>query len=180
LTGNGTCEHARVLIRGRTEEDLGPCDLIARAVHETDGYPLRILADMRSFLVAPDELAAWVGEVDGEVAGHVSLRSRCSPGAIEVASRAAGVAQDGLGVVSRLLVSPAARRLGIGRGLLEAARAEAASRGLVPMLEVVTWQRPAVSLYEALGWSRVGESAIPMLDGSALDVFVYVHPGSAA
>ncbi len=153
---------------------------MARVVHETDGYPLRIPPDMRSFLVAPDELAAWVAEVDGEVAGHVSLRARCSSGAIEVASRAAGVGQDGLGVVSRLLVSPAARRRGVGRGLLDAARTEAVSRGLVPMLEVVTWQRPAVSLYEALGWSRVGEAEIPLLDGSALDVFVYVYGGSAA
>ncbi len=153
---------------------------MARAVHETDGYPLRIPPDMRSFLVAPDELAAWVAEVDGEVAGHVSLRARCSPGATELASRSAGVGKDGLGVVSRLLVSPAARRRGVGRGLLATARTEAVSLGLVPMLEVVTWQRPAVSLYEALGWSRVGEAEIPMLDGSALDVFVYVYRGSAA
>jgi ribosomal protein S18 acetylase RimI-like enzyme len=153
---------------------------MARAVHETDGYPLRIPPDMRSFLVAPDEQAAWVAEVDGEVAGHVSLRSRCSPGALDVASRSAGVGQDGLGVVSRLLVSPAARRRGVGRRLLDTARTEAVSRGLVPMLEVVTWQQPAVSLYEALGWARVGEAEIPLLDGSALDVFVYVYQGSAA
>ena len=157
----GTCKHARVLIRGRTEDDLSGCELLARASHDLDGYPVHMPDDMRKFLIAPDELAAWVAEVDGEVAGHVSLHARCSPGAIKVASRASGVKEDGFGVVARLLVSPAARRRGIGRGLLDTARTEATDRGLVPMLEVVAWHEPAVSLYEALGWSRVGQSRDP-------------------
>jgi GNAT superfamily N-acetyltransferase len=166
---------ARVLVRRRTDDDIGACELLALAVHEVDGYPVHIPSDMRNFLVAPDQFTAWVAELDGEVVGHVALRARCSPAAIDVVRRALGLREGDLGVVARLLVSPAARRQGIGRGLLDTARAEAISRRLVPMLEVVTWQRSAVSLYEALGWSRVGQTAIPLPDHSALDVFVYVY-----
>ena len=67
-----------MLFRHRTDDDLDASERLAFAVHEVDGYPVHIPADMRKFLVAPDELTAWVAELDGEVVGHVALHPRCS------------------------------------------------------------------------------------------------------
>jgi GNAT superfamily N-acetyltransferase len=166
-----------VLIRGRTEDDIGRCELLAHAVHDVDGYPGRLPTDMRSFLVAPDELAAWVAEVEGEIVGHVGLHSRCTSATTNVLGQVMRLKDDELGVVARLFVSPTARRQGIGRRLLSTATEAARSRGLVPVLEVVTWLGAAVSMYEALGWARVGTAAFRFTDGTDLPMFVYVFSG---
>jgi GNAT superfamily N-acetyltransferase len=168
-----------VLVRPRTDDDLDASERLALAVHEADGYPVHVPADMRKFLVAADEFTAWVAELDGEVVGHVALHARCSQASTDVVRRDLGLGPGDYGVVARLLVSPAARRQGIGRSLLDAARSEAASRRLVPVLEVVTWHVPAIRLYEAFGWRRVGRAAVQIPDRPPLDVFVYVY-GDAA
>ncbi len=169
---------AWVLVRHRTDDDLDASERLALAVHEVDGYPVHIPADMRKFLVAPDELTAWVAELDGEVVGHVALHQRCSQASTDVVRGELGLCPGDYGVVARLLVSPATRRRGIGRRLLDAARSEAASRQIVPVLEVVTHHEPAIRLYETLGWRRVGQAAIQIPDRSPIDVFVYVYNGS--
>jgi ribosomal protein S18 acetylase RimI-like enzyme len=171
---------AQVLVRPRTDDDLDASERLAFAVHEVDGYPVHVPADMRKFLVAPDELTAWVAELDGEVVGHVALHPRCSQPSTDVVRGELGLGPGDYGVVARLLVSPAARRQGIGRRLLDAARSEAASRQLVPVLEVVTHHEPAINLYEAFGWRRIGQAAIQIPDRSPIDVFVYVYDGSVA
>jgi GNAT superfamily N-acetyltransferase len=171
---------ARVLVRPRTDEDLDACERLAFAVHEVDGYPVHIPADMRKFLVAPDELTGWVAELDGEVVGHVALHARCSQASTDVVRRELCLGPGDYGVVARLLVSLAARRQGIGRRLLDVARSEAASRQLLPVLEVVTHHESAISLYEAFGWRRIGQAAIQIPDRSPIDVFVYVYGGAVS
>ncbi len=166
-----------MLIRARTEDDLGQCEVLAEALHKVDGYPGRRPADMRGFLAPPKELAAWVAEADGAVVGHVGLHASCTPATTGVLRQAMGLEDDQLGVVARLFVSPAVRRQGIGRRLLRTATEEARSRGLVPVLEVVTWLQPAVSMYEALGWARAGTAAFRFPDGTDLPMFVYVFSG---
>ena len=165
------------MVRPRTDDDLDATERLAFAVHDADGYPVHIPADMRNFLVAPDEFTAWVAELDGDVVGHVALHARCSRGSTDVVSSELGLRPGDYGVVARLLVSPAARRRGIGRKLLDAARSDAVSRQLVPVLEVVTWHEAAISMYEAFGWRRVGQATIQIPDRSPLDVFVYVFGG---
>jgi ribosomal protein S18 acetylase RimI-like enzyme len=163
-----------MLVRGRTDDDLGRLELLAQAVHEVDRYPVRLPADMRSFLTPPDEYSAWVAEAEGEVVGHVALRARCTSPGLEVACCATGRHEGDFGVVARLMVSPAARHRGAGQALLRTAADEAVARGLVPILEVVTSQRAAVRLYEALGWARAGTATLAIPDGLVLDLFVYV------
>ena len=54
-----------------------------------------------------------------------------------------------------LFVVPAARRTGVARALMEAARQYASARGAVRLtLETAVTNRPAQSLYEELGYAR--------------------------
>jgi ribosomal protein S18 acetylase RimI-like enzyme len=58
-------------------------------------------------------------------------------------------------ILNDLYVVPGSRRLGVGRVLLEGARAFAASAGACSMvLQTALTNLPAQSLYESLGWRR--------------------------
>jgi GNAT superfamily N-acetyltransferase len=165
-----------VAVRERTQADLDNCVALARVVHEIDRYPMFLPDDLRRFIEAPDALAAWVAEEDGEIAGHVALRSRSSPTVVAMASGALKLPPDRLGVVARLLVSPLHRRRGIGRSLLEVASRDAHARGLWPILDVVTHQDKAISLYDKCGWVRAGQVTSRYGDDVVLDEFVYIGP----
>jgi hypothetical protein len=80
---------------------------------------------------------------------------------IDLATRALEVSAGQLGVVSRLLVSPTARGLGIGGRLLQAAADHATLVGLRPILDVHTVLDAAIRLYERNGWTRIGSVAVP-------------------
>ena len=59
--------------------------------------------------------------------------------------------------VLTLAVAPSHRRQGVGRGLLEAALAEAGRRGAEAMfLEVAADNAPALALYRSVGFAQVG------------------------
>ena len=111
-----------ILIRHRQAGDVhGMAEALA-VVHRTDGYPMNWPADPAAWLTPTGMLQSWVA-VTGEalVVGHVLLEA---PGAVHVAS------------VSRLFVSPNARRRGLGGRLLEHAMEWASARGLNLILEV--------------------------------------------
>jgi GNAT superfamily N-acetyltransferase len=165
-----------MFVRERIEADLGDCVRLAHVVHELDRYPTFLPIDLRRFISAPDALVAWVAEDDGEVIGHVALRPSCSAAVLAMAVEALRVPPDRLGVVARLLVSPARRRQGVARGLLEVACEEAHSRGLWPILDVVTYQHAAIALYEKGGWTRAGQVTSRYGDDVVLDEFVYLGP----
>jgi GNAT superfamily N-acetyltransferase len=145
-------------------------------VHRSDGYPPYLPGELRAFLVRPEALGAWVAEVDGSIVGHVALHKTTGQEAMELASSLSGRARDGLGVVSRLLVAPAARGQGVGRGLLLTSAEHARSLGLAPMLDVATHFGHAIHLYETNGWTRIGEVSTQISDGSTLDEYVYLSP----
>jgi GNAT superfamily N-acetyltransferase len=71
------------------------------------------------------------------VLGHVALHEAAADPTLLAAQRATGLAADRLAVVARLLVSPDARRRGLGRRLLLAATAAAHATGLRPVLDVI-------------------------------------------
>jgi GNAT superfamily N-acetyltransferase len=97
---------------------------------------------------------------------------------VALAISATGVDASELGVVARLLVVPAARRMGGGSLLLGAACAGARDLGLTPILDVVTRFHGAIALYEGAGWTQLGEVSVDLPDGTNVDEFVYLAPPS--
>jgi GNAT superfamily N-acetyltransferase len=163
-------------IRRRAEADLPACKDLVRVVYELDGYPGHWPRDLRAFVAQPDAIAAWVALVDGEVVGHVALLPDSSDASMDLAMTATGRPVERLGFVSRLFVSPDARRNGVGRTLLGTAEAFARDLGLRPVLDVVTRFQNAIDLYESSGWTRVGAVIAQIPGGVTLEEFVYVAP----
>jgi GNAT superfamily N-acetyltransferase len=133
-----------VAVRERRPADLDDCVRVLRLTHEADSYPLNWPADPHRWLTPPGLLCAWVAERPrGVIAGHVAL--------------------DGVGdceaELSRLFVSPAARRRSVARLLLDRAVAWASARRLRLKLNVVDERRSAaVAFYEAAGWQYTHSS----------------------
>jgi GNAT superfamily N-acetyltransferase len=167
-----------VELRARTDADLDGCVEMARVVHQRDDYPVHLPRDLRAFIASPDAIGAWVAERHGALVGHVALHRRTAPEVMAVASHYVKRPSNGLGVVARLLVSPHARREGVGRSLLQKASDECVTRGLSPILDVVTSHRAAVKLYEHSGWVCAGEVTSHFDDGTTLHEFVYVLSAS--
>ena len=163
-----------MLVRPRTDDDLDALERVAEAVQQLDGYPPYLPAGLRSF-VAEDAVAAWVVEVDGQVAGHVALHRRSSRPVMALATEATGRPPERLGVVARLLVRPDLRRRGLGRALLSTAAGAATERGLWPVLDVGVRFAGAIALYERCGWSRAGRVTVAFGDFT-FEEFVYLAP----
>lgn len=126
-------------------------------VHASDGYPVNWPEHPADWLAQPTLLAAWVGELDGMIAGHIGLsRSAADDVAAALWSARQGVGIDATAVVSRLFVAPTARGRGLGASLMARAVREARGRGLHPVLDVVASDRAAAALYERLGWELLG------------------------
>ena len=79
-------------------------------------------------------------------------------------------------MVARVLVSPTARRIGVGHALLDTAVDGAHERGQVPILEVAVHFDAAIGLYESCGWDRIGEVTIQFAEEPSLQRYVYVGP----
>lgn len=95
-------------------------------------------------------------------------------------SEAAGLPEDRLAVVGRLLVAPAARRRGAGGALLAHAAREAWKLGRQPVLDVVTDQAGAIALYEREGWRKVAQVRVTFSTGETVDELVYAGPTDPA
>ncbi len=163
-------------MRARVGADLPACRRLAEDVHAHDGYPVYVPEDLLSFIVTSDAMEAWVAVEDDEVVGHVVLRPGTFGAVVDLAMKGTGLPAEQLGVVARLLVSPNARRMGIGRALLDAAAGHAADLGLRPILDVVDRHDAAVKLYESSGWTRVGEVAVAFGPDLVINEFVFVGP----
>lgn len=164
-----------MLIRDRRPSDGPPLEAIAIETHRLDGYPKYLPGDLRSFIVDPEALGAWVAVDGADVIGHVALHHRTVPEVMDVIA-GTGLEEDGVAVVARLLVTPAARRRGIGRTLLEKATAEAYDRGRRAALDVVEEHTAAIRLYEHCGWTRIGRVDWELPGGLPLREFVYLSP----
>jgi GNAT superfamily N-acetyltransferase len=163
-----------MLVRPRTDDDLDALQRVAEAVQEVDGYPPYLPGELRDF-VTNHAIAAWVVEVDGDVAGHVALHRHSSGPVMALAAEATGRPAEDLGVVARLLVHPDVRRRGAGRALLGAAAGGAGERGWWPVLDVGVRFAGAIALYERCGWTRAGRVTVTFSDFT-FEEFVYVAP----
>jgi ribosomal protein S18 acetylase RimI-like enzyme len=141
-----------VSVRPRRDADLDGCVEALRLVHAADAYPLNWPRDPRAWLAPAD--AAWVAEAaDGTIVGHVAVREDelCRLFVVPAARRGtpppAGLEQESH------RPPRAAKGGGIGRALVDEAKAWAAARGRGLTLNVVDEQRSAaVAFYESTGW----------------------------
>jgi GNAT superfamily N-acetyltransferase len=143
-------------IRARADADRDGLVAALRLVATHDAYPGRWPPDPAAWLYTVDVLAAWVAEWEGWVAGHISLRRAGGQMPVRLWCDRSGRDPSGCALIGRLFVTPVARGLGLGTGLLTAACVEAAGRGLHPVLDVVDTNRAAVRLYQRLGWVHLG------------------------
>jgi GNAT superfamily N-acetyltransferase len=172
----GVREYPAVEVRDLGQQDLADLESLAEVVHDVDGYPIYLPSDLRGFIVSPDAHGAWVAVENGDLLGHVALHPRSWEGVMDLGRRATGLGDDALAVVARLLVSPTARRRGLGRALLQVAVSNARRMGLRPILDVVVDYEAAIRLYEAEGWERLGTVQFPLPDGRTVDEHVYLSP----
>lgn len=166
-----------MLIRPRTDDDREVCVALALEIHHRDRYPIFLPDDLWSFLSHPSAIGRWVAESsEGQIVGHVALHASSMPGVVALASSALGVPPEQLGVVARLMVSPRARRMGLGQKLLDWATQEALDRGLSPVLDVVTDHLAGIALYEQAGWIKAGVVTSELSTGQSFDEIVYLAP----
>jgi GNAT superfamily N-acetyltransferase len=122
------------------------------------------------------ERAAWVCTHADEIVGHVALHDDALDPALDPASRATGLTPDQIVVVARLLVSPTARRRGVGNALMTQATKTAHGSGLRPVLDVAQHYEGAIALYEACGWTRAEQLTLTFPDGSVVESWLYLGP----
>lgn len=170
-----------MLLRPRTDDDLDACVALMRRTHETDGYPRYWRPDPVAFLVGAAETAAFVAvDEDGTLLGHVALHAAAGDPTLPAARRRTGLPAGRLAVVARLLVSPDARRRGVGRALLAEATARAHDGDRRPVLDVIQVDAGPVGLYERTGWERLEPLVLPVEGHPALLLWVYLGPAPAA
>jgi GNAT superfamily N-acetyltransferase len=129
------------------------CVAVLRRVHEMNGYPSRWPRDPAGWLTPTGLEAAWVAVDDDSIVGQAVLVRGVNTSCL---MRATGRDASEFGLVARLYVDPAARRVGRARALLETATSYAVAHGLQPVLDVVADSLAAVALYEGAGWQLVG------------------------
>jgi RimJ/RimL family protein N-acetyltransferase len=142
-----------VIVRRAEPGDAPALVALAQAVSaEPEGWLIasewsRSAGDERRFLRAvrrhPDA-AVLVAEVEGEIAGRLSVARDPHPASAHVAD---------LG----LMVDAKHRRKGVGRALLDGAVDWAKEHGVEKLeLHVFPWNEPALRLYESYGFQRDG------------------------
>jgi GNAT superfamily N-acetyltransferase len=136
-----------VKFRARRETDLGNCVGGLRSVHDADGYPMNWPADPQGWLTPPGMLQAWVAEFPrGVIAGHLALLRVTAPDPTDASARP-------YAEVTRLFVTPAARRRSVATALLDQAVRWVGGHGYQLTLNVVDERgSAAVAVYEATGW----------------------------
>ena len=165
-----------MLNRPRLDADVAACVAVMRRTFEQDGYPRYWRRHPARFLVGERETAAWVAERDGAVVGHVAVHGAAGDPTLGAAQRRTGLPAERLAVVARLLVSPNARRLGVGRALLQAATEHAHAHGQQPVLDVVQVDAGPVGLYEHAGWERLEPLTLPVEGHPSLLLWLYLGP----
>lgn len=162
-------------VRRRRDADLPALVTLLAEQQPVTEYPLRwpLPFPVEQFLVRETEEAAWVVELDGEVAGHVSV---ARPGAELDAPVQALTGTDRTAMISVLVVRLGAVGRGLGTLLLDTAVAWIRESGRLPVLDVVPTHDRAVGLYRARGWQEVGRLRPGWLPDDRPDLLVMTLP----
>ena len=145
-----------VTIRERTPNDLDRCAELLMEVHHSDGYPVEGVADPRGWLTPKGTLISWVAEVDGSIAGHVSVAEGRDEDAVTLWRQAQPGCTASVAVLARLFVPSARRGLGLGEQLTRQGMAYAAEQSMDLVLDVMEKDQAAIRLYKRLGWLYLG------------------------
>ncbi len=167
-----------VTIRPRRDDDLPALGAALLEQQPESGYPHRdpLPEPAEQFIQRPGQEAAWVAEVDGQVAGHVCVVRATTDGSgsdapfVEAWSDATGRPAEDLRVVSVLFVATSARGVGAGVALLRRATEHILEAGCVPCLDVLPTHDRAVEMYRRQGWREVTRQRPRWLSADAPDV----------
>lgn len=148
-----------LIIRTRTDDDVGAVVGILADSHRTDRYPVMAEHISSSWLVEKGA-PAWVAELDGVVVGHAAVAGT-PPEALEL---------------TRVVVSSSARGSGVAAALLDAVESHAASVSSPLFLEVLEHNAAAIRLYERRGWHATSSAPVDWfgLDGPPMVARRYV------
>jgi diamine N-acetyltransferase len=142
-------------MRQANADDLADLLELMQEFYGEAGYPLNPDRARAAFLplLAPGQLGqVWLGEFDGRVAGHLVLTFGYS---MEYGGRSA--------FVDDLFVRPALRNRGVGRALVEQARAICEELGVRAMhLEVARANGPAQAVYRAVGFGSTDRELLTL------------------
>ena len=150
-----------MLIRPRLDDDLEICVRLLRTVYRSDGYPANWPKDPISWLAGRRTLAAWVGEEDGKLTGHVALTEPDPDRAWPQWAEALALPLERLAVIRRLFVAPQSRRRGLATTLVERAECEASNRELALVLDVAEHNHATIRFWKHRGWREVGQATLP-------------------
>jgi GNAT superfamily N-acetyltransferase len=144
-----------VAMRQANADDLADLLELMQEFYAEAGYALNPDRARAAFLplLAPGHLGqVWLSELDGQVAGHVVLTFCYS---MEYGGRSA--------FVDDLFVRPALRNRGVGRALVEQARAICEELGVRAMhLEVARANGPAQAVYRAVGFDSTDRELLTL------------------
>lgn len=128
------------------------------------------------FVQRESERQAWVAEVDGMLAGHVSHTVVPDDATGAIWSAGTGLPIDRLGCLSVLFVGPQTTSTGVGGRLLDTAVAEIRGAGLRPVLDVTRTASYAASVYRHRGWRHIGDGRPDWLPDGEPDVEFFELP----
>lgn len=164
--------------RPRRDSDLPVLiDILARQQAETR-YPF-VWPPSRSpegFLRRPNELEAWVAELEGRVVGHVAIGSVADDELGRMWAGAHQVPVERLRCISVLYADRRLPRRGIGSALLVRATERALVDGGAPCLDVVAAHVEPVQLYRSRGWQEIGRFRPEWLPDTEEPVHVMILP----
>lgn len=165
-----------VIIRPFENADLADTASALIQVHTTDGYPVEGVDHPEAWLRSADVIAAWVGELDGSIVGHVAIMRPHEEDAASLWMQQSGDGADQVGVLARLFVIKEARKHAVGERLMQAAMSYGSEHGLRLVLDVMTKDAAAIRLYERLGWREIGRAPHHYGNGQSIDAVLYVAP----
>ncbi len=117
---------------------------------------------------------AYVGELQGALAGHVTVGTALEDDTGAAFRRRTGCTDPA--VVSVLFTADWARGRGLGGLLLDTAVQWARAAGRVPVLDVLPSHSTALAVYQHRGWVEVGRARFPWLPDDEPDVRLLALP----
>ncbi|MFD9608055.1 GNAT family N-acetyltransferase [Streptomyces sp. NPDC059083] len=164
------------VVRPYRDADLEGAAAALVAVHATDGYPVEGVADPEAWIRSADVRAAWVGDLEGKIIGHVSVMRPRGEDAVALWVEQSGDDEQHVAVLARLFVLQEARQHALGAQLMQAAMSWAQEQGIRLVLDVMAKDAAAIRLYQRLGWTKIGEATHLYGEGQLMDAVCFVAP----